>query len=407
MAHEKSDASEKPIRAPACDGTSIKSLHRRALCAIGIGAAMTTRSGNAEATMLAETRRRGQMIADREPTPMLPTIPVFDLREESAPALAALHAAPMRAEALWRGARARYTTPGLALADRASRHWLARNGNPLLPEISAIAEALPGPGGHALNLSYEWGCTAGLGAAEAPFMLRVLDWDLKGLGEQLCVFHQSGPAGEWLNLGWPGFAGVITALAPGRFGIAINQPPLPQGAVARAARGAGANFLGLAMDWLALRPERWRHRGLPPAHLLRLVCDTAPDYAAALAMLRDTPLAAGAIFSLAGIKPGEAAVIERAEASHAVIAAAPIAAAANGWQGIANPGAPRWRYSAERHAAMTALLAGPVPRDFGWLRPPIANEGSRLATMMSPATGRLELLGLEGGVAVTQPLYLN
>jgi len=27
--------------------------------------------------------------------------------------------------------------------------------------------------------------------------------------------------------------------------------------------------------------------------------------------------------------------------------------------------------------------------------------------MMSPATGRLELLGMEGGVAVTQPLYLN
>jgi hypothetical protein len=27
--------------------------------------------------------------------------------------------------------------------------------------------------------------------------------------------------------------------------------------------------------------------------------------------------------------------------------------------------------------------------------------------MMSPATGKLELLGMEGGVAVTQPLYLN
>jgi len=346
-------------------------------------------------------------ITAQETTPLLPAIPVFDLRTETQPSLAALHAAPVRAEALWRGARARYTATGLALADRASRYWLARNGNPLLPEISAIAEALPGPGGHALNLSYEWGCTAGLGAADAPFMLRVLDWDLKGLGEQLCVFRQAGPAGEWLNLGWPGFAGSITAMAPGRFGIAINQPPLPEGALARAARGAGAPFLGLAMDWLAIRPERWRHRGLPPAHLLRLVCDTAPDYAAALAMLRDTPLAAGAIFSLAGIKPGEAAVIERAEASHAVITAAPSAAAANGWQGIANPGAPRWRYSAERHAAMTALLAGPVPSDFGWLKPPIANEGSRLAAMMSPATGRLELLGLEGGKAVTRPLYMN
>ena len=230
---------------------------------------------------------------------------------------------------------------------------------------------------------------------------------MEGLGERLCVFNQAGPAGEWFNLGWPGFAGVITALAPGRFCLSINQPPLPQRALARMARRAGADFLGLAVDWLAARPARWRHRGLPPAHLLRLVCDTAPDYAAALAILRDTPLAAGAIFSLAGIKPGEATVIERAEASHAVIEAAPTAVAANGWQCIANPGAPRWRYSAERHAAMTALLSGPVPGEFGWLKPPIANEGSRLAAMMCPATGRLELLGLEGGVAVTRPLYLN
>jgi len=100
-------------------------------------------------------------------------------------------------------------------------------------------------------------------------------------------------------------------------------------------------------------------------------------------------------------------VIERAEASHAVIEAAPNAVAANGWQCIANPGAPRWRYSAERHAAMTALLAGPVPDEFGWLTPPIANEGSRLAAMMCPATGRLEVLGMEGATAVTKPLYLE
>jgi hypothetical protein len=338
---------------------------------------------------------------------LLPAIPVFDLRAEARPSLAAMRAAPLRAEALWRWARGHYTPAGLAMADRLSRHWLQRNDNPLRDEIEAIASALPGPGGYALNLSFEWGCTVGLGAAEAPFMLRVLDWPLEGLGERLCVFRQAGPAGEWLNLGWPGFAGVITALAPGRFCLSINQPPLPQRAIGRLARRAGADFMGLAVDWLAARPARWRHRGLPPAHLLRLVCDAAPDYAAALAMLRDTPLAAGAIFSLAGMRPGEAAVIERAEASHAVIEAAPSAVAANGWQCIANPGAPRWRYSAERHAAMAALLAGPVPNEFAWLKPPIANEGSRLAAMMCPATGRLELLGMEGAAAVTRPLYLD
>jgi hypothetical protein len=339
--------------------------------------------------------------------PLLPAIPIFDLRAEAQPSFAAMRAAPVRAESLWHWARGHYTPFGLALADKLSRRWLNRNANPLREEIEAIGAALPGPGAHALNLSFEWGCTVGLNAAEAPFMLRVLDWPLEGLGERLCVFRQAGPAGEWLNLGWPGFVGVITALAPGRFSLSINQPPLPQRALARMARRMGADFLGLAVDWLAIRPERWRHRGLPPAHLLRMVCDTAPDYAAALAMLRDTPLAAGAIFSLAGVNPGEAAVIERAETSHAVIEAAPTAVAANGWQCITNPGVPRWRQSAERYAAMAALLAGPVPSDFGWLKPPIANEGSRLAAMMSPATGKLELLGLEGGEAVTRPLYLN
>ena len=338
---------------------------------------------------------------------LLPAIPVFDLRDEAQPALAAMRAAPVRAQALWLWARGHYTPAGLAIADRLSRHWLRRNDNPLRDELDSIAAALPGAGAYALNLSFEWGCTVGLGAAEAPFMLRVLDWPLEGLGERLCVFRQAGPAGDWLNLGWPGFVGVITALAPGRFAIAINQPPLPQRAIARMARRFGADFLGLAVDWLAARPARWRHGGLPPAHLMRLVCDKAPDYAAALAMLRDTPLAAGAIFSLAGTQPGEAAVIERAEESHAVIEARPNAVAANGWQCIANPGAPRWRYSAERHAAMTALLAGPVPSDFGWLQPPIANEGSRLAAMMCPASGRLELLGMEGVTAVTRPLYLE
>jgi hypothetical protein len=56
---------------------------------------------------------------------------------------------------------------------------------------------------------------------------------------------------------------------------------------------------------------------------------------------------------------------------------------------------------------MTALLSGPVPGEFGWLKPPIANEGSRLAAMMCPAKGRLEVVGMEGATAVTRPLYLE
>ena len=33
-------------------------------------------------------------------------------------------------------------------------------------------------------------------------------------------------AGEFFNVTWPGYVGVLTALAPDRFGASINQAPL-------------------------------------------------------------------------------------------------------------------------------------------------------------------------------------
>ena len=35
-----------------------------------------------------------------------------------------------------------------------------------------------------------------------------------------------GAAGEFINVSWPGYAGTLTASAPGRFAAAINQAPL-------------------------------------------------------------------------------------------------------------------------------------------------------------------------------------
>ena len=181
---------------------------------------------------------------------------------------------------------------------------------PSAPRSPPSPACWAGPGAHLLNLSYEWACTCGLrddplGAA-GPQMLRVLDWDLPGLGETLCVVRQRGPAGEWLHIGWPGFAGAITALAPGRFAVAINQPPLPPTRLRAPARRRGAALAGLLSDWAAARSAAWRARALPPAHLLRLVCDAAPSYAAALRLRRATPVTAAAAFTLAGARPGEA-----------------------------------------------------------------------------------------------------
>jgi len=269
-----------------------------------------------------------------------------------------------------------------------------------------VAAAIGRPGAHLLNLSYEWACTAGVHAEAAPVMLRVLDWDLPGLGETLCVIRQRGPAGDWLHIGWPGLAGAITLLAPGRFAIAINQPPLPLTRLGEVARGAGAAFGGLLADWAAARPAAWRCRALPPAHLLRLIADDAPDYAAALARLRETPLAAAAAFTLAGTRPGEAAVIERTPNTHAV-RPGPRVAVGNHWTGLRDPGAPRWRESRPRQARMEGLLAEGVPEGLDWLRPPLLNAGTRLAAVMRPGDGALTLAGFAGEQQVSDVLRMT
>ena len=197
-------------------------------------------------------------------------------------------------------------------------------------------------GAHLLNLSFEWGCTCGAQALDAPVLLRGLDWDLPGLGETLAVIHQRGPSGEWWHVGWPGLTGAITLLAPGRFAIAINQPPLPLTRLGAHARRRGAGLAGLLADWTAARPAAWRSRAIPPAHLLRLIADQAPDYATALTLLRDTPIAAAAAFTLVGVAAGEAAVIERLPRRHALHGGAHLAAA--------NPGR-RWASPAARAGA--------------------------------------------------------
>ena len=72
-------------------------------------------------------------------------------------------------------------------------------------------------GVYALNLCYEWGCTSGAYAQEDSIsLLRVLDWPFPALGKHMVVAHQSGAAGDFYHVTWPGIAGVFNAMAPGR-----------------------------------------------------------------------------------------------------------------------------------------------------------------------------------------------
>ena len=98
---------------------------------------------------------------------------------------------------------------------------------PMSARSTTIAATLGYPGIWFLNGCYQWGCTAlAREQAGAPWLARTLDWPFPGLGRYLEVARMQGPAGAFDNVGWPGYAGVLTASAPGRFAAAINQAPL-------------------------------------------------------------------------------------------------------------------------------------------------------------------------------------
>ncbi|MBY0335422.1 MAG: hypothetical protein K2X11_02345 [Acetobacteraceae bacterium] len=315
-------------------------------------------------------------------------IPVLDARDTPHPAAFACRALPGETAELIRAAERHYSRVAVRLGDGVSRRWLARNSTPYAREVEAVAAAVARPGARLLNTSFEWGCTTGARATPdgAMEMLRVLDWDLDGLGRNLCVIRQAGPAGEWWNIGWPGFVGCITGLAPGRFAAAINQPPLPETALGRLARRGKLRGPAMLADWAAQRPLTWRTEAPPPSHLLRQVMETAPDYGAALALLRDSPIAAPALFILAGTRAAEGAVIERTRDDARLRPAAPAVVAANHWDAMPLRGAPRWRDSAAREARLLA--------DFV-VEPPVLNPLTRVVARMEPATGHLALEGHE------------
>ena len=72
----------------------------------------------------------------------------------------------------------------------------------------------------------EWACTALARDDDAPWLVRTLDWPFPGLGRHVEIALMRGAAGDFYNVTWPGFVGVLTAMAPGRFAAAVNQAPL-------------------------------------------------------------------------------------------------------------------------------------------------------------------------------------
>ena len=281
----------------------------------------------------------------------------------------------------------------LPLVDRQAKKWLRKTANPYLAEIDQFAQILGTRGAHALNLSYEWGCTsAAFATQKAPDLLRVLDWPFKGLGAGLFVLRQVAEAGDFYNITWPGVSGIFQGMAPQRFAASLNQAPM---------RRHGLTYLG---DWLKNRGGVARENGLPPAHLLRQVFETAPNYQVAKTQLMTTPICLPVIYLLSGTASGEACVIERLQREVAVreLSDAPQVSATNHFQSPLGGGELAWRprYISKARARAIECLhhLPPSPRCLSY---PLLNRLTKMSLVTNAEQGTLALQGWEKQASVT------
>ena len=294
---------------------------------------------------------------DTSPADALPPIPVLDLGADFA--LGSLIREEARAHTMLDAATQGTPPSLLRQLDRVSRAWLVRHSNSHLAEIDAIAARLNRPGTYFFSVNYEWGCTCRVAPSPtgtSARLIRVLDWRTKGLGRHIMAVRVKAPAGDFVTMTWPGYTGVMQALAPGRFAVAVNQAPM---------RKLGGGLL--ALDWAANRARVWRQPHATAAHVVRGVVETAATYAEARQRLIETPITAPAIFTLAGLRPHETCVIERQETSANVLDGAGVAA--NNWQSPGWHGRPRGNDSHGRAAQMTDI-APVMDGRFPWLKAP-------------------------------------
>lgn len=305
--------------------------------------------------------------------------------------LARMH--PERARRL---VRATLPVPLLRLGDLWARRYLARSDSPYAAETLAVADRLAMPGVLALNLCFELGCTtacAPLGGSMR--LLRTLDWPFPLGGEVVVARHAA--AGGWYNITWPGFTGVLTGMAPGRFALAINQPPM---------RWTFRRFgLSLPVDWLVNRVRAARTSAMPPVHLSRLAFEQCPAYADAKRLLTTTPLCVPATYILTGTTPDEGCVIERTE-TEAVVHDGPVCVT-NHWLNDRFRGGMRFvRNSHKRLAAMRDAMAH-ARGDFDWLVPPVLVRLTRVAAELDAAAGTMAVRGWHDLLPVTDALQLR
>lgn len=319
-------------------------------------------------------------------------IPYVDATQGGAPDVA--RAETSRLEAVVRAGRQHYGRLAVAVGDSISRHWLARQDSALIPEIRMVADEVGISGAWLLNLSYEWSCTTGAGPDPSGVgnrMLRTLDWPLEGLGETVVVAKFKGKAGVYHNVTWPGAVGIVTAMAPGRFSAAINQPPFRKWTKSCWA------------DWPINRVRLLTSKAVPPTFLLREVFDNCATYDEAKEILCERPIAMPAFFTLSGTAPDQACLIEREETGYSVHESP--TACANHWMKRTVAGHGRGFKSHDR-LEMMQENRDTIGDDFEWVVPPILNDTTRLAVIANAMEGKLIVRGYEANGPVTMDYHL-
>lgn len=131
------------------------------------------------------------------------------------------------------------------------------------------------------------GCTAfAVDTPDGPLHARNLDWwtDNGMLRRYTMVTRFTGAsAGEFTTVGWPGFVGTFSGIAPGRFAVTLN----------------------------AIISDEPLQPACPIVFLLRQILEEAPGFASALETLRTVNVASDSLLLLTGVRAGEMAVIER------------------------------------------------------------------------------------------------
>ena len=168
-------------------------------------------------------------------------------------------------------------------------------------ELESLSRAMELPISDAVicNFYYEalkvaFGCTAfAVDTTDGVLHGRNLDWWTDGaiLSRHSSVCHfVGGTAGEFTTIGWPGFIGAFSGIAPGRFAITLNAV-------------------------LSLEPAV---PATPVVLILRNVLEEARSFDEALSVLSAVSLSCDCLLLLSGTHPGELIVIERTPSRYAI-----------------------------------------------------------------------------------------